>query len=119
MMQHHGIKARGKRKFVVTTDSKHNLPIAPNLLDRDFVPPAPNRVWTSDGIAFDPDSIAGAPIRKGAGYGGVRIDVRATLDRARLALQIDIGFGDAVTPDAQPVNYPTLLPDVPAPTLRA
>lgn len=38
---------------------------------------------------------------------------------ARLALQIDIGFGDAVTPDAQPVNYPTLLPDVPAPKLRA
>ena len=48
MMQHHGIKARGKRKFVVTTDSKHNLPIAPNLLDRDFAPPAPNRVWSSD-----------------------------------------------------------------------
>ena len=48
LMQRHGIKARGKRKFVVTTDSKHNLPIAQNLLDRDFTPKAPNQVWTSD-----------------------------------------------------------------------
>ncbi len=48
LMQRHGIKARGKRKFVVTTDSKHNLPIAPNLLERNFTPEAPNQVWTSD-----------------------------------------------------------------------
>ena len=48
MMQRHGIKARGKRKFVVTTDSKHDLPIAPNLLQRNFTATAPNTVWTSD-----------------------------------------------------------------------
>ena len=48
LMQRHGIKARGKRKFVVTTDGKHKLPIAPNLLERNFTAPAPNRVWTSD-----------------------------------------------------------------------
>ena len=48
LMQRHGIKARGKKKFVVTTDSKHNLPIADNLLQRDFAPEAPNQVWTSD-----------------------------------------------------------------------
>ena len=76
-------------------------------------------IAVDDGIVFDPGSVAGTPIRKDAGYGGVRIDLRATLDGARLALQIDIGFGDAVTPAAQPVTYPTLLPDVPAPTLRA
>ena len=50
-MQRHGIKARGKRKFVVTTDSKHDLPIAPNLLARDFSPAAPNEVWSSVSIA--------------------------------------------------------------------
>lgn len=72
-----------------------------------------------DGIVFDPESVVGTEIRKDAGYGGVRIDLRATLDGARLALQIDIGFGDAVTPEAQPVTYPTLLADVPAPALRA
>ncbi|MGY4828506.1 nucleotidyl transferase AbiEii/AbiGii toxin family protein [Sphaerotilaceae bacterium SBD11-9] len=76
-------------------------------------------IAVDDGIVFDPGSVAGTEIRKDAGYGGVRIDLRATLDGARLALQIDIGFGDAVTPAAQPVTYPTLLPDVPAPTLRA
>ena len=48
MMQEHGIKARGKRKFVVTTDSKHKLPIAANLLKRNFTAAAPNQVWTGD-----------------------------------------------------------------------
>ena len=47
-MQAHGIKARGKRKFVVTTDSKHSLPVAENLLTRDFHPSEPDRVWNSD-----------------------------------------------------------------------
>lgn len=48
LMKEHNIKARGKRKFIVTTDSKHSLPIAPNLLNRNFQPDAPNRVWASD-----------------------------------------------------------------------
>ena len=47
-MREHGIRARHKRRFIVTTDSKHKLPIAPNLLDRNFTPAAPNQVWTSD-----------------------------------------------------------------------
>ena len=47
-MKIHGIKAQGKRKFVVTTDSKHKLPIAPNLLNREFTVDKPDRVWTSD-----------------------------------------------------------------------
>ncbi len=48
LMKLHGIRARGKRKFVVTTDSRHDLPVAPNLLARDFKPVAPDRVWSSD-----------------------------------------------------------------------
>lgn len=48
LMKEHDIKARGKRKFIVTTDSKHSLPIAPNLLNRNFQPDAPNCVWASD-----------------------------------------------------------------------
>ena len=48
LMQENGIKARHKRRFKVTTDSKHNLPIGPNLLERNFTPTAPNQVWTSD-----------------------------------------------------------------------
>ena len=48
LMKLHGIKARGKRRYVVTTDSKHNLPIAANLLDRNFQPEQPDAVWTGD-----------------------------------------------------------------------
>jgi transposase InsO family protein len=47
-MKQHGIRARGKRKFKATTDSNHSLPVAPNLLERNFSPTAPNTVWTSD-----------------------------------------------------------------------
>lgn len=72
-----------------------------------------------DGMVFDPNSVKGSLIRKEAGYGGVRIDMQATLDGARIALQVDIGFGDAVTPAPQSISYPVLLEDFPAPQLRA
>lgn len=72
-----------------------------------------------DGIAFDAVAIKGAEIRKSTGYGGVRIDIPATLDGARIALQVDIGFGDAVTPAPEDIRYPVLLDDLPAPQLRA
>jgi len=48
LMQRHGIRARGKRRFRVTTDSRHGLPIAPNLLNRNFTVAAPNQVWAGD-----------------------------------------------------------------------
>ena len=48
LMKLHGIKARAKRKYKATTDSNHNLPVAENLLQRDFSPAAPDRVWSSD-----------------------------------------------------------------------
>lgn len=49
LMQRHGIRARGKRRFrVVTTDSKHDLAVAPNRLQRCFTVDRPNAVWTSD-----------------------------------------------------------------------
>ncbi len=76
------------------------------------------QIAVADGIAFDPDSIQGSAIRQEAGYGGVRIDLQATLDGARIALQVDIGFGDAVTPAPESVSYPVLLADLPAPQLR-
>ena len=48
LMQLHGIRAKGKRRFKATTDSNHDLPIAPNLLDRQFNVAAPDRVWAGD-----------------------------------------------------------------------
>ena len=77
------------------------------------------QIIVDDGIDFDLESVKGADIRKEAGYGGVRIDMVAKLDGARIALQIDIGFGDAVTPAPEPISYPVLLNDLPAPRLRA
>ncbi len=48
LMRDNGIRARHKRRFKATTDSKHALPVAPNLLDRNFQPAAPNQVWSAD-----------------------------------------------------------------------
>ena len=42
------IRCTHKKRFRVTTDSKHLLPVAENLLDRQFTPAAPNRVWAAD-----------------------------------------------------------------------
>lgn len=48
LMRENGIRARHKRRYKVTTDSKHGFPVAKNLLAREFSPAAPNQVWTSD-----------------------------------------------------------------------
>ena len=48
LMRQHGLEARRKRKFRRTTDSKHDLPVAPNVLERDFETDGPNQVWVTD-----------------------------------------------------------------------
>lgn len=73
----------------------------------------------NDGIEFDVKSVRATEIRKEAGYGGVRVELRAMLDGARISLQVDIGFGDIVTPAPETVNFPVLLDDLPSPRLRA
>jgi hypothetical protein len=78
-----------------------------------------SEIIVDDGITFDLESVKGREIRKEAGCGGVRVDMNANLDGARIALQIDIGFGDAVTPAAESVRYPVFFGDLPAPMLRA
>ena len=72
---------------------------------------------TEDGLSFDPQSVEARTIKEGADYEGVRISFRALLGKARLAMQVDVGFNDAVYPGAVNANYPTLL-DLPAPSLR-
>lgn len=76
-------------------------------------------IEVADAIAFEPTSVKGLVIRKDAGYGGVRIDLLAKLDGARITLQVDIGFGDAVTPAPEWLSYPVLLDELPAPQLRS
>ncbi len=48
LMKHHGLKARWKRKFVHPTDSRHDLPVAANVLDRRFKPAAADQAWVAD-----------------------------------------------------------------------
>jgi len=71
-----------------------------------------------DGVRFDPDSVQGAPIREDQEYDGVHVHLIGFLGTARAHVQIDVGFGDAITPEAQEVELPVLL-DLPAPHLRA
>lgn len=62
-----------------------------------------------DGLEFDLDSLLVEEIRDGQEYGGVRLKVDCSVHNARTRLQIDIGFGDIVTPGPEEVRYPTLL----------
>ncbi|MBD3393425.1 MAG: nucleotidyl transferase AbiEii/AbiGii toxin family protein [Chitinivibrionales bacterium] len=71
-----------------------------------------------DGLGFEPDSIRAAPIREEQEYGGIRVTLTALLHNARIPLQIDVGFGDAVTPAPEIVTYPSAL-GYPAAHLRA
>jgi transposase InsO family protein len=48
LRREHGLRGRHKRRYQATTDSSHSLPVADNLLARDFRPSGPNQVWTSD-----------------------------------------------------------------------
>ncbi len=72
-----------------------------------------------DGLLFEPDSVHTEPIRIDAPYIGARVKLLAKLGTARIDLQIDIGFGDAVTPPPEWVDYRTLLQNLPAPHVRA
>jgi hypothetical protein len=71
-----------------------------------------------DGITFDVAGIRAEPIRGNQEYGGVKVHVTAHLGNIRIPLQIDIGFGDAVTPAIVDLTFPALL-DAPAPQVRA
>jgi len=75
-------------------------------------------VTAEDGIVFDAASVRVEEIRKNAGYAGARVIVSAELARARCKTQIDVGFGDAVTPGPVNAVYPVLIADFAAPHLR-
>lgn len=73
-------------------------------------------VVDDDGLVLLADTVTAAPIRDDDEYGGVRVTLTGRLERARIPLQIDIGFGDAVTPRAVAQDFPALL-DFPAPRI--
>ncbi len=76
-----------------------------------------NQAVQPDGLAFLAETVAAEQITEGADYVGVRVTFRCQLGTARIPMQIDIGFADAVTPAPVKILYPTLL-DMPAPQRR-
>jgi predicted nucleotidyltransferase component of viral defense system len=72
-----------------------------------------------DGVVFDPNSVKIERIREETEYGGLRITVGATVDRANIRIIADIAFGDSVEPGLEEIDLPVLLNTNPAPHLRA
>ena len=70
----------------------------------------------SDGVRFDRHTIEVEKIKEDQDYEGLRVTLAGFMEAARLPVQIDIGFGDAITPDPVAADFPTLLPN-PAPRL--
>jgi predicted nucleotidyltransferase component of viral defense system len=62
-----------------------------------------------DGVNFFPSSVTSERIKEDADYEGIRIKIDATLGQARKKLQMDIGFGDVIIPQAMQIEFPTLL----------
>jgi hypothetical protein len=77
-----------------------------------------SQIEGNDGIVFQPRMVKAVEIRKEANYAGVRVTLLGLLDGARCPVQIDIGFGDAVTPGPEEAQYPAILSDMPSPYLR-
>lgn len=71
-----------------------------------------------DGVEFAPDTLRVDRIREAVEYGGLRLRTIAAIGGAQVNLTVDIGFGDALEPGAEVVDYPVML-DFPAPRLRA
>ncbi len=70
-----------------------------------------------DGLVFDASGVSGRRIKEDAEYEGVRVTFVGYLGKARIPIQLDVGFGDAVHPTPKSVSYPTIL-ELPAPQLR-
>jgi len=71
-----------------------------------------------DGLRFDPKMVKAQRIKEDAEYEGVRVTFTAFLEKAQIPIQIDIGFGDTITPGPVEMEYPALL-DPPNPRLLA
>lgn len=75
-------------------------------------------VSCDDGMIFDVDGITTERILQKNTYVGVKVKIRGSLAKAKFQVDIDVGFGDAVTPEAVHSTYPVLIKDFPAPELK-
>jgi hypothetical protein len=72
----------------------------------------------NDGIIFDLKSLKAEEIRKEANYSGIRVTLVGLIDGAKCPVQVDVGYGDAVTPAPESALYPVIFAEMPAPLLR-
>lgn len=117
---------KGALLFAVWFDAPHRPTRDADLLG--FGEPEPARLADAvrdlcamaadDGMTYEPASVRVQEIREQAAYPGLRVNLRATLGNARCNVQLDVGFGDAVTPEPVEEEYPSLLDDLPSPRLR-
>ena len=75
-------------------------------------------IEVEDGINFDRATIKAEEIRKDANYSGTRVILVGSIGGAKCSVQVDVGYGDAVTPAPEMATYPVMLEDMPAPELR-
>lgn len=119
---------KGAQLFSLWTGSPHRMTRdldvlgkgAPDIprLEVIFQAVCRQTVEEQDGIDLLADSVKGEAIREGAEYQGIRMRVAYILAGAKGTLQVDVGFGDVVTPAPALIEYPSLL-DLPTPRLRA
>ena len=76
-------------------------------------------IKSDDEVKYRPESVIGEVITKQDKYDGIRIFIEAEFNSIRQRIQIDIGFGDVLTPASQKLEYPVLLNDMPVPILHA
>lgn len=121
-----GFVLKGATVFTVWTGEPYRATRDVDLLG--FGDPSEERLRTifrdvlsvdvpDDGVWFRPESLAVEPIRADQEYGGIRVTVDSGVAAARVRLQVDVGFGDAITPEAVVAELPTLLEFAP-PRLR-
>lgn len=107
------------------------LPLARSTRDIDFLGLIPGDIDTvgglireigsvelDDGLVYEFDDFSIEPMAEDAEYPGIRLKFDAWLGKARIPMQIDVGFGDVVIPDAQDMTFPTLL-DMEPPVIKA
>ena len=108
-----------------------NIPQRRTTLDIDFLARFDNQIDSiekvikdickvkvvSDGLVFDPETVKGMRIKEDADYEGVRVKFVGFLERARIPMQMDIGFGDIIYPRPKIFDYPVIL-DLPKPHLK-
>lgn len=71
----------------------------------------------ADGLVFDSETVIGQKIKEDADYEGVRVKFLGFLERSRIAMQIDVGFGDVIYPKPKVIDYPVIL-ELPKPHLK-